>query len=160
MHKDHLMQLKKEEVWNNVVTKIAFRDCRKEALDIPQPTKEQFIEARKDDMKKELDVDVRDPLLYGIIPSPQVNLGKKKPVEFKLNNEILECNTLDVFPLPEDYKVEFNGLTLADHKVVQRTQKMGTDWMARYSFDNVPVTNLDEQDLGLKCSAWKVLAFE
>ena len=27
-------QLKKEEVWKPVMTKIAFRDCRKEALDI------------------------------------------------------------------------------------------------------------------------------
>ena len=36
-------------------------------------------------MKKELDDAVRDPLLYGFISSPKVNLGKKKPVEFKMN---------------------------------------------------------------------------
>ena len=39
MHRDQFMQLKKEEVWKSVMTKIAFRDCRKEALDIQTPTK-------------------------------------------------------------------------------------------------------------------------
>ena len=63
-----------------------------------------------------------------------------------LNDQLLACDTLDVFPLPSDYVVKYNGRRLVDHKVVKRGQQLGNTWMSSYNFMNIPVKSVEEDD--------------
>ena len=68
------------------MTKIAYRDCRKDALDIHKLTEQEHLELNLENQKREPDPDdvVRDPLLYNFITSPKINNGLPKPVQFKV----------------------------------------------------------------------------
>ena len=66
--------------------KIAYRDCRKDALDIHKLTEQEHLELNLAKQQLEPDPDdiVRDPLLYNFITSPKINNGLPKPVLFKV----------------------------------------------------------------------------
>ena len=68
------------------MTKIAFKDCRANALDINLPSDEQQVELKIKKLEL-LQADLqRDPLLFGKISSPTIQPGLKKPIEFALNS--------------------------------------------------------------------------
>ena len=72
------------------------------------------------------------------------NLQCLKQIKFYLNGELLACNILDVFPLPQDYVVEYGKRKLAEHKIVRQGQeKVLQTWLGSYSFDNIQ----NERDL-------------
>ena len=77
---------KERSNWRKVMTKIAYRDCRKDALDIHKLTEQEHLELNLANQKREPDPDdiVRDPLLYNFITSPKINNGLPKPVLFKV----------------------------------------------------------------------------
>ena len=75
------------------------------------------------------------------------NLQCLKQVEFHLNSELLVCDILDEFPLPEDYVIEYGNRKLAEHKIVKHGQeKVLQTWLGSYSFDNVHNEKKPEYD--------------
>ena len=71
-----------------------------------------------------------------------------KNVEFYLNDELMVCEAMDVFPLSDDYSIKYNNRKISDHKVVKRGQKLGNEWMGDYTFMNVNTDNeMNDDDL-------------
>ena len=65
---------------------------------------------------------------------------------FLLNNQQLTCNSLEIFPLPSQYEVLYNGRRLVDHKIVRKEQQLGlkNNILQKYHFANVPSESMEE----------------
>ena len=86
LDKDVFNQLRREESWNKVLKKIAYKECRQDALDITDVQPESVIHnLRWDQINLDSEKNVRDPLLYSLIPHKILTQRKRKPIEFKLN---------------------------------------------------------------------------
>ena len=42
-----------------------------------------------------------------------------------MNQQELQCNSLEIFPLPDEYTVIYSGKKLVEHKIVRKDQKLG-----------------------------------
>ena len=67
-----------------VMLKIAYKECRVDALDIKQTSK---TEMTKQVEKVEQSRKVSDPLLFSLIASPRFNKNRKEPQQYNLTKE-------------------------------------------------------------------------
>ena len=65
-------------------------------------------------------------------------------VQFELNGDTTNCNSLQTIPLPEDFSIEFQKKTIYKRHTVAHIDQIADDWMDDFNFDNLPKTVLDE----------------
>ena len=66
------------------------------------------------------------------------------PVSFMLNDQHVQCELLDFFPLPENFVLIFEGKSLRSQKLIQETHKSKTSWMQDYVFSNIDSHQIPE----------------
>ena len=107
LKKDFFLQLRREDCWKKVMKKVAFRDCRKDALDIHKLSDKEKFELNLSKEKSDPDAEKRDPLLYNYITSPKINNGERKRMPFRVKRSgrtVINFKTREV----DSYKISLD----------------------------------------------------
>merc|ERR1712074_67337 len=67
-------------------------------------------------------------------------------IQFDLNGDSTNCDSLQTIPLPPDFSIDYQGKTIYKRHTAAHLDKIADNWLGDFNFDNLPKTVLDEID--------------